>query len=518
MSVGVFFPLTASARQGSSEGSEDSRERSENAYLQGLSHFQEALLKADSPEGRSEFEKALEWFRKAAAEPAPYPLALHYAGVASAKLGRFREAAPFLRQAVEALQGSATPRLGLAEARRDLGVVLYHLREYPQALEELNQAVGLEPGDARAHFYLGLSHFRLGENPAALAAFQAAVERDPELVQAAAYYSGLVQLREGRRGEALEAFRRAAEAAPESRLGESARRLADGVSALENGSGAEKRWALRFSVGGQYDSNVGILPDDPSFANMGILRQGDAALAVSAGGGFDIWNSRRGRFRAEYDFHGNIQDDVGAFNLEAHSPGLRALWRPSERVGLGVDASAPRYRLGGRDYLQRVAVQPYLRIRSGTRADTRVFYTVSDQNYRTDAFNPDRDGVLQEAGLRQDFRFGGSVVFAGYLRRWDHPQDTAAVNMFRYSGHQLEAGFRAAVGRDSTLQFRYAYRNDDYVQGRDDAGHDFRATFSKPLSRIWNLDFTYVGIIRNSNQPFYQYRRQIGSVALRLEF
>lgn len=103
------------------------------------------LLELQSP-GR-----ALEAFRRATELDPSYAEAQLNVGVALAEVGRWGDAVAAYRKAI------ALPTLPVAHiAYQNLGLALYHLKQYREAEEALRFALSLEPQMAGAYYNLGL--------------------------------------------------------------------------------------------------------------------------------------------------------------------------------------------------------------------------------------------------------------------------------------------------------------------------------------------------------------------------
>ena len=125
---------------------------------------------------------ALKEFERAAELDPNYAEAHLNTGTALAEMARWSEAVPAYRRAL------ALPTLPYPHtAYHNLGLALYHLKEYREAEEALQLSIRLEPAEAGPYYNLGL-----------------------------------VLLARGRRDEARVAFRRARDLAPQSRFGQAA--------------------------------------------------------------------------------------------------------------------------------------------------------------------------------------------------------------------------------------------------------------------------------------------------------
>ncbi len=88
-------------------------------------------------------------------------------GIALAEMGRWREAVSAYRQAL------SRPTLAWESiARQNLGLALFHLREYGEAERELRLAITLDPKMEAAYYNLGLVFLATNRTREARAAFQ----------------------------------------------------------------------------------------------------------------------------------------------------------------------------------------------------------------------------------------------------------------------------------------------------------------------------------------------------------
>jgi Tfp pilus assembly protein PilF len=94
---------------------------------------------------------ALEQFQEAVALDGQFADAHFHLGVARAESMRWEDAVASYRQAL-ALPSLTVPDL----AHQNLGLALYHLRQYPEAEQELRFAISLSPQMQAAYHHLGL--------------------------------------------------------------------------------------------------------------------------------------------------------------------------------------------------------------------------------------------------------------------------------------------------------------------------------------------------------------------------
>jgi Tfp pilus assembly protein PilF len=118
---------------------------------------------------------ATEQFRHAVALDPQYADAHFHLGVALAEAARWESAAAAYRKALS-LPTLTVPHF----AHQNLGLALYHLRQYREAEEQLRFAIGLEPQMGLAYYNLGLVLAAQGRREDARVAFSRARDLGPE--------------------------------------------------------------------------------------------------------------------------------------------------------------------------------------------------------------------------------------------------------------------------------------------------------------------------------------------------
>jgi tetratricopeptide (TPR) repeat protein len=96
-------------------------------------------------------------------------------------------------EAVRLMRGTLMERLGTAEEYSLLGMALAQSGESAAALHALDQAVGVDPSDAVAHFHRGQLYLQEGRRREALEAFEHALAMRPRYAAAAAAAAKLRQ-------------------------------------------------------------------------------------------------------------------------------------------------------------------------------------------------------------------------------------------------------------------------------------------------------------------------------------
>jgi len=123
-------------------------------------------------------------------------------------LGKYQDALPILRRAVEKLPDSST-------AHYQLGLALAKTGQWEAALSEIQAAAERNPTSAQMHYYLAAVHNRLQHLPEAAAEYEMALKLDPNHFQANLRYGRMLFL-EGHADAALPKLAHAVMVNPDS--------------------------------------------------------------------------------------------------------------------------------------------------------------------------------------------------------------------------------------------------------------------------------------------------------------
>ena len=171
-------------------------------------------------------------------------------------------------------------RLALGEGRMD------------EALKLAQTLAEFEPDKAAPHFFLGMLLWARGQLDEARAAFDAALERDPDFRPA--YQRGLVDLQQGRTREAVEFYRKARE------------RFPNDISSVAH-------LALALQADGQLDESLQLLRDLESALSMQKVKGSLLSwqLAVTEAGAGDIQAALKDSDSATHRYLGSPEDRRG---------------------------------------------------------------------------------------------------------------------------------------------------------------------------------------------------------------
>lgn len=139
------------------------------------------MAKGRELEARTLYGPAIAEYQRAIREDPASAAEAHYRiGVLSDKLGNAEGAAREFRAALQADPHHAEARRALAAFHLNRGVAARQQRRLDEALRELQQAVGVDPGSSTAHLELGRAYEEAGRLAEAVQEYHAAVQADPK--------------------------------------------------------------------------------------------------------------------------------------------------------------------------------------------------------------------------------------------------------------------------------------------------------------------------------------------------
>lgn len=158
---------------------------------------------------KGEYEEAVGLFRDAVPFARESGIGGLHAKIAETlvRLGRFEEAIPEFRMAVEEEPEKVW-------VRSNLGSILMRLGRWVEATEEFREAIRIDPDHANAYVNLGACVLNEGKVQEAIQHFRTAIEKDPNNVEAHANL-GITLYRQGQLEEARREIETAARLAPE---------------------------------------------------------------------------------------------------------------------------------------------------------------------------------------------------------------------------------------------------------------------------------------------------------------
>ncbi|GIX48060.1 MAG: hypothetical protein KatS3mg131_2271 [Candidatus Tectimicrobiota bacterium] len=443
-----------------------------------------------------------------------------YLGLTQLRLG---EAAA----AVEALEKVRQ----LAPAKRyvhhPLGVAYFQARRYREALAQFEAAARFDPKKASTQFYLGYTHYLLRHYRQALPFFERARDLDPALAPAAHYYRGLVLFALEDDAAAQEAFAAVREAAPESLLAQNAERY---LEALRRRARQQRLLQVEGVVSFQHDDNVILEPNE-----IEIARQADQRMVFAALGRLLPLRRPPWRLGIEYALFQSKHFRLEDFDIQQHRGRLFAR-RKGSRLTLEASAEYAFSLLAGERFFGAFSVQP-----QATLWQSRQLFATFGARFRLSDFfidlppeqDPkvrDRDGWTVRGGVDQYVTF---LQQRAYLRLgYAFEASRTEGSDWEYDSHQVALGLHLPLWGGVVLDAEGAFARRDYLhvnsfdadplailtaadrRARQDDRFTAAVTLTRELGRYFVLSVAYAHTSNLSNLAFFDYRRNIVTVAL----
>ncbi len=434
--------------------------------------------------------------------------AVYYLGQAQLGLGKIKAATGSFRRAIELSPTNSAIRL-------DLALSLTKTGDFSGAEEVLLSAKGALDTRASLHYYLGLCRYRLGKYREAVEALERARDLDQGFTAAAGYYLGMAQFKLGRQNEALRSFRRAAEfESTDRRLSALARRNVY-ILAGEQAGSSRRAWGAFASVGGGYDSNVTLDPQQPGDASS-------ATAFVSAGGYFRPALGTRDRldmnlrlfrsFHAAEKARGYDLTEIAAGLGWDHRIGDEHLLSLAYRFGLDMLDGPEQLRMNDFGiYMQGHTARARIRIGEGEGMATTLDYSFEASIFHERLY--ERDNFHHQFTAAEDVSLAGD-------RLWLRVSAGMAAEDARGSFYDLwgplvelnirfrvfdTLGLRAGGGWHREKHWNANRADDCWSAG---AGADWR------LGGHVTLGVSYNFINNDSSLAGYSYQRHMVSVAV----
>jgi tetratricopeptide (TPR) repeat protein len=485
------------------------------------------------------YREAMEIFDQAVVADPNDTQARYYRAVTRARLGDYATAIDDLRAVLE-----LDPNF--EEAALNLGVALVQTERYDEAIPLLERAHHVPDLEGQASLFLGIAQLRKDQLDDATENFERA-QKDPEWQNAGHYYLGLVNYREGNWVDAEDHFDFVTEASPDSAMGREAAAFLEKMRV-----GGATRLQFYGAAGFQYDTNVVLAPGDAQLkTSLGISDQSDGNAVFRIGGRYVPWRTQWAELMVGYEAYQSLYITLTQFNVEDHRPSVQVSLNGGWVRG-GVYADYNYYLLQTNSFLQEVDVLPWVTVPESDWGRMDITYRMRRRDFKLSEFWP-RDSFNHAAGARQYLYLGSSDRYVALGYQFD--TDIAVINnnklqalavqdnpgmpppadasplakQYEYTGNEVNAGVGWDLPWQVFSQLGFAYRYERYSvysegtsAGGDERRHDDEfdafAAFRRALDEHIDVVAMWSGTFNNSNQPRYEYNRNIGSVGLEVTF
>jgi tetratricopeptide (TPR) repeat protein len=283
------------------------------------------------------YEEALGYLREALAQDPKHVEALYYTGLVNIALQR-------LEPAVQALEKARDLAPGDFSVRYLLGVAYFAQERYDQAEPILNQCFAERPNTDGLGYYVGFMRYRKKDYSGALDAFKAETSQNPAIQQLTHFYSGLALAVMGLPERATAELDAATRGLTGSAIAGPAERLRDSIAA---GGGTGSRFHAEVRVGGTYDTNVKVLPNpshDPLVNSIRFLDTRSAGWLASLTLSYDWLRYGNWESTIGYQFFESYPERFPDFAVQDQVATLGATYRGAFESGVLAGA---RFLVGG---------------------------------------------------------------------------------------------------------------------------------------------------------------------------
>lgn len=409
-----------------------------------------------------------------------------------------------------------------------LGVAYFRQGDYEAALPHLRFVYTQQPSRENLSFYLGQIYFRRQEYDQALAYFEKNNSSDVRFQQLTRFYIGLSQHHLGRTAEAAEAFSTAVSLQPLSPLALTARKFLEAVAPQ-----AVRPFRLEVRTGIQYDTNVRVAPTE-NLLNLRGPRRASVGESVYARGEYDLIKTQTFSATASYAFLQVFNNQVGNFDVSDHTGGLATTYKgriAALPAWFSLQYNYERLLLGGKDFVERHHVIPYLTLFETDWSLTTLQYRFQAKDFRSPltAGLPEesRDATNHLAGFTHFFLFarGRHYIKVGY----QYDAEVADGRDYTYHGHKAIGGFQVTLPEEVRLLFNYEFHRRIYPEqnalaallnergvaggpfngNRRDADHSFLVVLSKELPKGFIVSLDYFGERNHSSFSLFDFNRNV---------
>jgi len=459
------------------------------------------------------YEEALGYLREALAQDPRHVEALYYTGLVNIALQR-------LEPAVQALEKARELAPGDFSVRYLLGVAYFAQERYDQAEPILNQCFAERPNTDGLGYYVGFMRYRKKDYSGALDAFKAETSQNPAIQQLTHFYSGLALAVMGLPERATAELDAATRGLTGSAIAGPAERLRDSIAA---GGGTGSRFHAEVRVGGTYDTNVKVLPNpshDPVVNSIRFLDTRSAGWLASLTLSYDWLRYGNWESTIGYQFFESYPERFPDFAVQDQVATLGATYRGAFESGVLPGA---RFLVGGQYAFdnQLLGENQFLRRNTGTVFGTLQMNAGGDSFWNpTNVFSPifraqgkvfnnftgfplppedNRDAMNYMAGVSHTFYWSGDRHWFRVGYQWD--TDVASGHNWSYRGNRVLAGVQYTLPSWDT---RLSYNMDVHFVNYLHANSLFPTTHPGTVQRA-DIEQTHIFAVE---QPLPFLRRQ----------
>jgi hypothetical protein len=398
------------------------------------------------------------------------------------------------------------------------GVAGVEAADYRVAAEEFRAALKEKPLDPTATLYLGIALNRSGDREAETILKQALVMEpsDPRTnIELGIYY-----FRYSMYGEAKDYFENTIKLSPGTEFSAKAREY---LTRIKEG-GLSKPWAINYSLGGQYDSNVVLNPSGNPLP-QGISKKSDWSAVFVVNGRYHLIKEEKTEASVGFNFYQNVHATLADFNITQPVLDVTAAYAILPWLQLRGLFNFEYVWVGGNRYGYDYMAAPSVVI-----TEAKGFSTVIEYRYRRYTFidselffdNSQRSGPDNYIGITQNISLNPSVQAR---LTYSHDSDSTRDSFWHYRGDKGVLGLSFALPEKIFLNLdaeyyvqRYEGKDPETGANRKDKIFTGAISATKVLSDVFSVTLAQLYTRDNSNLAAFDYKRAVTSLFVNARF
>jgi len=462
------------------------------------------------------YSESIVYLEQAVSENPDSPVANQMLGLSNFQIGDYQLSADYLEKAKQ-----LDPEI--KDIQLELGNSYIQLNRYAEAEKELGEFLTSNPQSGIGNYYLGYAQLLNGNYKQSIESFNKAIELNPQLSLQSLYYQGVSYYSLFKYQKARQKFLKVQETAPPGdKLGLSAQEYLDILRVLG------KNYYANFSFGYQYDTNVGLEPDNVQI----FADEKDSSLYLFLNLGYKPYFTDEATIGIDYRTYFSFHDELTEFNLQTHtlsvygekdinnfSMPVRGFLITSYKLVL-IDGS-PADNLFSNSY---IAV-PGFTVRWSEKLTSRFFYKFQYDDFKD---FPERDAYNNSLTFANFYRLydGRLILSPGVKLELNSTDNIQGERNFTYWSPTIFLDASASPMDKVILFSRLHYHYQDYFDDefeRKDNQFGFRVLLQREIYKALYLDLAYDFIYNGSDsdipgpEPF-KYKRNVFTVGFSLKY
>jgi len=390
---------------------------------------------------------------------------------------------------------------------------------FDEAVSHLSLAREMKPSDPEAALLLGIAHSRSGRFADAKPALMDALRNEPDNPRIN-YELGLVMMQTGEIDEAMDQFTEVVDSKADENTRAAARKYLDTLKA--QAVPGNKAYRLGVTIGGQYDSNVILEPDNPVSPSSG--KKADWRAIVSANAGITLFDTGKFAADADYNFYRSTHKDVTKFDVQQHSLSLSGRYSPARDMRTELGYMLAYATVGGDEYSVTHTFRPVIAVAGASGTLTEFYFAQEFRNFINGAdfeTNSERTGTNAAFGLARTMKLGKNSGWGfGYKYERESANYVDGKEPWDFNGHTGNLNFKTgtktvSVMLGASLSYKgYLDPPRNHTSKRADTTQEYSADIVwNPIERV-SLTLSELYTINSSNIGDYGYKRSITGLFL----